>query len=106
MNTATNKSTKSYNYICRYQSFPYYFNNEDEKYIYGTTSQLDKDVSYVAHTVKKGDTFDSLSLYYYNSPLYFWVIMDFNSIQDPFQELKAGQTLRIPTLNGIKFEGV
>lgn len=106
MNTLTNKSIKSYDYICRYQSFPYFYNNEDEKYIYGTTSQLDKSISYVAHQVKTEDTFDSLSLYYYNSPLYFWVIMDFNSIQDPFYELKKGQVLRIPTLNGIKFEGV
>lgn len=106
MNDLKNKSIRSYNYICRYQSFPYYYNVQDEKYIYGVTSQLNQSTSYVAHKAVKGDTFDSLSLYYYNSPLYFWVIMDFNHIQDPFQDIQEGQILRIPTLNGIQFEGV
>lgn len=80
MNNLKNKSYKNYNYICRYQSFPYYYNEEDEKYIFGTTSSLSSDTSYVAHKVKPYDTLDSLSLYYYNSPLYFWVIADFNNI--------------------------
>lgn len=106
MNKLKNKTFKSYDYICRYQAFPYYYNENDDKYIYGVTSQLNKNTSYIAHIVKPYDTFDSISLYYYNSPLYFWIIMDFNNIQDPFQELNVGQVLRIPTLNGIQFEGV
>lgn len=106
MDNLSNKSFKTYDYICRYQAFPYYYNKNDDKYMYGTTAQLDQKTSYVVHIVKQGDTFDSISLQYYNSPLYFWVIMDFNNIQDPFYILNVGQTLKIPTLNGIQFEGV
>ena len=100
------KSFKDYNYICRYRAFPYYYNREDNKYIFGTTAQLNQNTSYITHTIKPYDTFDSISLYYYNSPLYFWVIMDFNQIQDPFYNLNVGDTLKIPTLNGIQFEEV
>ena len=106
MEEVLNKNFKQYDYICRYNSFPYYYNKEDNKYIYGTTSQLKKSISYVAHIVKNYDTLDSLSLYYYHSPLYFWVIADFNDIQDVFAELKVGTTIKIPTLNGISFEEI
>lgn len=106
MNNITNTSFKSYDYICRYNAFPYHYNVEDGKFIYGTTSQLSQSTSYISHKVKYYDTLDSLSLYYYNSPLYFWVIADFNNIQDAFIELKIGDTIKIPTLNSIVFEGV
>ena len=106
MNTLKDKQFANYNYICRYQSFPYYYNVEDGKYIYGTTSQLNQNLSYVAHKVKPYDTFDSISLYYYNSPLYFWVIMDFNQIQDPFYSLSPGEILKIPTLTDIHYQEV
>ena len=98
------KNYKSYNYTSRYANVPYYFNNLDSKYVYGTGYQLSKDNTYVSHKVVKGDSFDSLSLTYYNSPLYFWVIMDFNDMQDPFQELEEGTILKIPTITNIAFE--
>ena len=41
MDKLINKSYKNYNHFSRYSSFPYYYNVEDEKYIYGTTAQLD-----------------------------------------------------------------
>lgn len=104
MNNLKDKSFKQYGYICRYSAFPYYYNIEDKKYIQGTTGNLKTNISYVTHKVKYQDTFDSLSLYYYNSPLYYWVIMDFNQIQDPFQKLKIGQILKIPALNDIEFK--
>ena len=97
----TNKMYKDYDYTCRYTVCPYYFNNIDQKYIYGTTSQLNDNNTYVLHTIKRNDTLDLISLNYYNTPLYFWVIADFNKIQDPLQELKEGNTLKIPTLGSI-----
>ena len=99
----TDKQYKNYDYISRYANVPYYFNTLDKKYIYGTAYQLSDDNSYVLHKVLEGETFDSLSLTYYNSPLYYWVIMDFNQLQDPFQELNEGQELKIPTLANIAF---
>ena len=104
MNNLKNKSYKQYNYICRYSAFPYYYNIEDKKFIQGVTGYLDENNSYLIHKVKQGDTFDSLALQYYNSPLYYWVIMDFNHLQDPFQSLKINSELKIPTLNGITFK--
>lgn len=104
MDTLTNKSFKQYDYICRYNGFPTYYNVEDDKYIQGTIGQLSQSISYVSHVVKAHDNFDSLSLHYYNSPLYYWVIMDFNQIQDSFAELKVGDILKIPTLNALVFD--
>ena len=42
--------------------------------------------------------------YYYNSPLLFWIIADFNQIQDPYKELVIGTLLKIPTYNAIQFD--
>lgn len=102
----TDKLYRSYNYISRYASFPTYYHNLDNKKIYGTTGQLSKDVQYVIHKVEKGDNFDSLSLLYYNSPLYFWIIADYNDIQDTLEEIAEGTLLRIPTLSSIVYEDV
>ena len=37
MDILTNKSYRSYDYFCRYSSFPYYFNTEDNKYVFPDT---------------------------------------------------------------------
>lgn len=101
----TSKQYKDYDRVSRYSVFPYYYNRADKKYIYGLTAQLKTEkTTYVSHVVKHGDTLDSLSLYYYSSPLYFWIIADFNHIQDPYMELKEGTHLKIPTFNNIEYD--
>lgn len=100
----TNKSFKSYDYLSRYSSFPYYYNTEDKKYVYGTTAQLSQDTTYTLHKVKQIDTLDSLALEYYNNPTFFWVICDFNQIQDPYIKLEVGTELKIPTLNAVNYK--
>ena len=100
----TEKSYKTYNYISRYENVPYYFNTLDKKYFYGTSYPVKKDASFLTHKVQRNETFDSISLTYYNTPLYYWVIMDYNTIQDPFYELEEGMELVIPTLSAISFE--
>lgn len=100
----TEKAYKDYNYVSRYSVFPYYYNRLDEKYIYGLTSQLKKDTNFVSYVVQQGDTPDSISLKFYNSPLYYWAILDFNEINDPYIVLKEGTILRIPTFNTIEFD--
>lgn len=104
MKVLIDKAYKQYDYISRYSSFPYYYNTNDNKYIYGTTAHIKKDLPFVLHRVKQRDTFDTLSLKYYGNPTYYWVICDFNNIQDPFTELKVGQSLKIPTLSTISFD--
>lgn len=103
MDKLTDKSYRSYDYISRYQSFPYYYNSTDKHYIYGTTSQLDDSTSYTLYKTQKNDTFDSISLKFYNSPIFFWVICDFNRIQDPYMTIEEGTFLKIPSLTTIQF---
>ena len=104
MEILIDKNYKSYDYISRYSNVPYYYNILDKKYVYGTAYQLSKDNSYLIHKVIKNETLDSISLTYYNSPLYFWIIMDYNDLQDPFCDLMEGTELKIPTLSNIAFE--
>ena len=105
MEVLTQKQYKDYDRISRYSIFPYYYNSVDKKYIYGLTAQLDNEnTSFVSHVVQIGDTLDTLALYYYNNPTFFWIIADFNRIQDPYETLKVGTRLRIPTFNNIRFD--
>ena len=99
----TQKTFKEYTYISRYAVFPYFYNRVDKKYIYGITSHLKKDTGYVPYIVKQGDTPDTISLYFYNSPLYYAFILDFNNINDPYATLEPGTLLRIPTLSTVEY---
>lgn len=56
MDVLKDKQYKDYNYLSRYESFPYYFHSIDRKYIYGTTAQLDQNLSYSIYKVKRGDS--------------------------------------------------
>lgn len=104
MDILQDKAYKEYNYISRYAPFPYYYNRLDDKYIYGITGHIRKDISFVLHIAKYRDTFDSLALKYYGNPTYYWAICDFNDIQDPFSSIEIGQEIKIPTLSSITFE--
>lgn len=105
MRSIGNKQYKQYSRISRYSAFPYYYDNQDNKCFYGLTANLATEgVSSVPHVVKRGDTLDSLALYYYNNPTYYWIIADFNRIQDPYEKLVEGRLLKIPTFSNIKFD--
>lgn len=105
MSDIYNKQYKDYDRVSRYQVFPFYYNSKDDKYFYGITSHLlTENITFVTHKVKRNDTLDTLALYYYNNPTYYWVIADFNKIRDPFAELKEGSVLRIPTFSNIAFD--
>ena len=97
------KTYKQYNHLSRYNNFPYFYDTLDNKYIYGTTAYLKTDTPYVIHTVKQNDSLDSLALYYYNNPTYFWIIADFNRIRDPYIKLKIGENIKIPSFSTIEF---
>lgn len=104
-NKLSDKQYKDYMRTSRYSSFPYYFIKTDNKYSYGITSHIKKNnITYVGHKVIQGDTLDTLALYYYNNPTYFWIIADFNNIRDPYAALKIGTIIKIPTFSKIEFE--
>lgn len=104
MSVLVDKSYKTYMGISRYNNFPYYYNTVDNKYIYGTTSNLKTSSAYLIHTVQQNDTLDTLALYYYNNPTYYWIIADFNRISDPYKALTVGSQIKIPSFSTIEFE--
>ena len=65
MDALKDKQSRKYDYISRYSSFPFYYHKKDRKFVYGITSQLDTDASFVLHKVTQQDSFDSLSYKYY-----------------------------------------
>ena len=104
MEALSNKAYRTYDYISRYAAFPYFYNKNDDRYVYGTTAQLRDSTSYSLHTVQRNETYDSIALYYYNNPTLYWVICDFNRIQDPFNEPEVGSKLKIPSISSIVFD--
>lgn len=105
MATLINKQYKQPSYLSRYASFPIYYHTGDAKYVGGITSHLKQDIPYVLHKIKAHETLDSIALDMYNNPTFFWVIADFNNIQDPYIKLQVGDFLKIPSLSNISFEG-
>lgn len=104
MNILTSKQQKEYDYLSRYASFYIYYNTLDDKYIYGTTAQISQDVSYMVYKAQAGDSWDSIALQYYNNPTFYWVLCDFNKVQDPYSSIKPNQEIKIPTLTNISYE--
>lgn len=104
MDRLQEKAYRTYNYISRYSSFPYYYNTEDEKYIYGTTAYLDDSTPYTLYKIQKNDTWDSMALKFYNSPTFFWILCDFNRVQNPYEMPEVGTLIKVPALTNIKFE--
>ena len=105
MDILKDKQTKSYDYISRYTTFPFYYNTLDDKYIYGVISLLNENTPYVTHYVTQTDTLDTLAFRYYGRPDYYWIIGYFNNILDPFVKLdKKYSTLKIPSLSKIQYK--
>ena len=105
MDLLKDRQSRSYDYPSRYTYFNIYYHTIDDKYIYAKTKQLLKDCPYVAHKIKFTDTLDNLANYYYGRPDLYWVIADFNDIQDPFVNLFTlpFTTLKIPSLSSISY---
>ena len=104
MDVLKDKQLRAYDKLSRYATFPFYYNTLDNKYIYGTTNHLDISTNYKLYKIQKGDTFDSISLTHYNDPTYYWVICDFNRIQDPFATLIPGKYIKVPVISTIEFK--
>jgi len=105
MDILTNKTIKTSNYYSRYNGFNYYYNKLDKKNQMQTSKWLSQDNSYQTYKVKEGDSYDSIALWFYNNPTYYWIICDFNRILDSFIPPTPGDILYIPTLGtNFKYE--
>ena len=102
MNVLKDKSSRTYFYTSRYATLPYYYNTLDKKYVYGISKNLNTNTDYVLHNLVDSDSLDSLALKYYGRPDLFWVIADFNNLNDPYIRLVDKMSLiKIPALSGI-----
>ena len=102
MNVLKDKSSKTYLYTSRYATLPYYYNTLDKKYMYGISKNLNTNTDYVLHNLVDSDSLDSLALKYYGRPDLFWVIADFNNLNDPYIRLvDKMSSIKIPSLSGI-----
>ena len=100
------RQLRDYNSLSRYASVPFYYNEKDNKYIYGLCRQLSTQTDYSLHQVKSYDTLETLALYYYGRPDYYWIIADFNRITDSFIKLSDRFTeIKIPSISYIYYEG-
>lgn len=106
MDILINKQYKSYEKLSRYSVYPIYYNTLDKKYEGSITGQLSNTTSCIQHYIKDNDTLDSLALYYYGNPTYFWIIADYNRIQDPFEQLIPDTYILIPTFSTIQFKDI
>lgn len=97
------KNYKQYDYISRYEGFPYYYDPVNNRYYYGITSSLNTDTSYSIYEVKAGDNYDSIALDYYGCALFYWVICDYNEIFDSLEPPAIGTQLKLPALNNIRY---
>ena len=102
MNVLKDKSSRTYFYTSRYATLPYYYNTLDKKYVYGISKNLNTNTDYVLHNLVDSDSLDSLALKYYGRPDLFWVIADFNNLNDPYIRLvDKMSSIKIPALSGI-----
>ena len=104
MDILKDKSYLSYDYTNINAGNPTYYNTEDEKYLISLGNNMLDDSSYTIHKVNHNDALNYLALKYYGSPIYWWVIADFNHIVDPFITLDEHFTeLKIPNITSIKY---
>ena len=106
MRVLIDKQYIDYDYTSRYNKFPVYYNTEDNRYVYGLTSNLkiNPEIKSFEYKVQPGDTLDSLALKYYGRPDYYWVIADYNRIKDSLVNLfDKYETLVIPNILSIEF---
>lgn len=105
MDVLKKKQSKTYPSLSRYEPLNFYYHTLDDKYIYELSKSIRVTTEHIRHNVSPTDTLDNISFKYYGRPDYFWVIADFNDIQDPYINLYDKYNyLLIPELNNIGFQ--
>ena len=104
MDTLTNKSYHKFDYLSRYTDTPYYYDTIKGKKFFGIGTNLKNNSEFITHKLVKNDTLESLALKYYNNPTFWWIIANFNDIQDAFRPLTDRYTkIKIPSISSIEF---
>lgn len=103
MDILTQKQYRDYNRLSRYIGIPYYYHTIDNKYTYGTTRNLNDNTPYTLYTIREDDTLDTIALKAYGSPEKYWIIADFNHIQDPYVKLTPGDVIKVPDYSTISY---
>ena len=86
-----------------YESYP--DKRERMRHAQNTFKHISREyLSFFFNKLKRGESIDSIALYYYNNPTYYWMICDFNFIDDPFIELTEGQKIKVPTFSAVTFD--
>lgn len=98
------KYFKTYDYISRYESFPYFYDKINNRYFYGLSSNIREDLPYILYKVKPGDSYDSIAYDHYGNALFYWVICDFNRIADALSTPEVNTELKLPALNSVVFK--
>lgn len=103
MEVLANRTITAYNFSSRYNTVPYYYHIEDQKYIRGLAKRVSGDFEYSIHEVKQTDNLDKLAFHYYGRPDLYWIIADRNGIKDPFIDLWVNYNfLYIPAYKDIQ----
>lgn len=95
------------------------YNTKNGRYVFGGTTEVSAAVVewWSRNTLRRDPTDivyffekkyegrpDMLGFVFYGDPGMWWIIAQYNSILDPFEELKEGKILIIPTLERVKAE--
>lgn len=104
-NILSDKSYKTYKRTSRYANLPYYYNRIDNKYLYINNVHLKDDTSFTLYTTSSNnETCDTIALKFYNNPTLYWIIADFNRIQDPYIKFAVGSKILVPNYSSIEFD--
>lgn len=90
-----------YTYMSRMAGLETYNNIQDNTMLLGTYLPIKQSDSYFLYTAQQGDTLDSIALKNYGTPIYWWIIADYNDMLDCTQPI-LGMTLKIPELTGVQ----
>ena len=105
MEVLINKTIQAYDYSSRYNTVPYFYHTEDDKYVRGLAKKVSGEFEYSIHMIEQTDTLDKLSFKYYGRPDLYWIIADVNNIKDPFINLyDKFNFLYIPAYKDIRME--
>ncbi|RLC67140.1 MAG: hypothetical protein DRH97_05305 [Chloroflexi bacterium] len=86
------------------------YQDDDGRYFLGTfpAVTIPPHSSDSIYVLEAGDVArpDLIAYKFYKSPEYYWVILWVNGISDPFEEMFAGRTIRVPALRRLMEFGV
>lgn len=100
-NTVKTIGTIEYSYYSRLTGLSTLNNVEDNTLLLESYLPIQKTDQYFLYEVQQGDTLDSIALSKYGSPIYWWIIADYNDMLDCLEPI-LGTTIKIPELTGVQ----